>query len=66
MLADWEERSAHNVYAMMRSAHTFHEILPSDPLDGFELVEGDGKSLKKAYHRLAAKLHPDRQQVTGM
>ena len=62
LLAGWAARNHSNVYAMMRSAHEFRQILPSDPLSGFDLVEGDGRSLKRAYHKLAAKLHPDRQQ----
>ena len=46
-LADWEARSQSNVYAMMRSAHQFREILPTDPLASFALVEGDGRSVRR-------------------
>ena len=61
LLAEWQARANGDVYRMMRTAHRFAEVLPADPLAGMSLAEGDAKSLKKAYHKLATKLHPDRQ-----
>ena len=47
---------------MMRTAHTFTDLMESDPLEGgAALAVGDARSLKRSYHKLAAKLHPDRQ-----
>ena len=62
LLKEWGSRTRGNVYEMMRSAHCFTDVFKGDPLEGTRLVEGDASSLKKCYHRLAARLHPDRQQ----
>ena len=63
LLARWQERHRGDVYAMMGSAKLFTDIFGSaDPLSGLTLTKGDAVSLKKAWHKLAAKLHPDRQR----
>ena len=63
LLARWQERHRGDVYAMMGSAKLFTDIFGSaDPLSGLTLTKGDAASLKKAWHKLAAKLHPDRQR----
>lgn len=62
ILKEWCARTRGDAYSMMRSAHLFTDIFESDPLAGIELVNGNASSLKKCYHKLAAKLHPDRQR----
>jgi hypothetical protein len=62
LLAQWAERTQGNVYAMINSAKLFTDLFDSDPLQGTTLQPGNAKALKKAWHRLAARLHPDRQR----
>ena len=63
----WVARNGDDVYAMMRSAHHFMDVFSGgDPLHGSELKAGDAVSLKKAYHKLATRLHPDRHQHSAL
>ena len=75
LLKQWMERTNGDVYEMMLSCKLFTDIFPmGDPLAAAAaggggggpgpplLTRGDGTSLKKAWHKLAAKLHPDRQR----
>jgi hypothetical protein len=63
LLAAWHERHRGDVYAMMGSVKVFTDIFTGgDPLAGKALPRGDAQALKKAWHKLAARLHPDRQQ----
>ena len=62
LLDEWHARTRGNVYEMLRTCHHFTDLFTSDPLKSVNLVSGDQTSLKKAWHLLAAKLHPDRQR----
>ena len=51
---------------MMTSCHLFTDLFATDPLGGMTLQRDDAVGLKKAWHKLASKLHPDRQRDNPM
>jgi hypothetical protein len=65
LLRQWTERTNGDVYAMMSSVKQFADLFSTDPLAGATLTRGDAPALKKAWHKLAAKLHPDRQRANS-
>ena len=62
LLKEWQARTGGDVYAMFNSAKSFTDLFENDPLGGVPVQPGHAAGLKKAWHRLAAKLHPDRQR----
>ena len=62
LLAMWHEKHRGDVYAMMSTIKLFTDLFGTDPLAGQALARGDAHALKKVWHKLAAKLHPDRQR----
>ena len=65
LLRQWMERTSGDVYEMMKSCKLFTDLFSVDPLANIELKHGDSTALKKAWHKLAAKLHPDRQRANS-
>ena len=63
LLGRWGDKHRGDVYEMMRTIHLFTDIFAEDPMANVALTRGDTTALKKAWHKLAAKLHPDRQRA---
>lgn len=56
----WAETHRHDIYALLQSLRSFGPpLFAKDPL-GSSGVEREAKSLRKAYHKVAARLHPDK------
>jgi len=66
LLHEWLGRTRGDVYEMMGSVKLFTDLFDSDPLAGILPQRGHAAQLKKAWHKLAAKLHPDRQQQNSV
>lgn len=62
LLVQWQARTQGDVYAMLGSCALFTDLFSNDPLGGKPVPRGDAAALKKAWHKLAARLHPDRQR----
>ena len=55
----WQEKHR-DIYSLLESLRGFGPpLFPRDPLGGATL-ERDARSLRKAYHKCAARLHPDK------
>lgn len=63
LLTTWHAQHKGDVYRMMKTCHVFGDIFGGvDPIANMSFGMNDATGLKKAWHKLAAKLHPDRQQ----
>ena len=62
LLRQWHARTGGDVYAMLASCKLFTDLFATDPLGGAAVARGDAAALKKAWHKLATRLHPDRQR----
>ena len=62
LLREWERRTRGDIYAMLGSLRQFVDLFDDDPLQWVAVQRGSAAALKKVWHRLAARLHPDRQQ----
>ena len=65
LLAQFEQRAQGSIYLMLQNLHLFTDLFAADPLGGERAAHGDAKALKKQYHKLAAKLHPDRHTASA-
>ena len=67
LLEQFEQRTQGDIYLMLQNAHLFTDIFATtDPLGGQKLARGDATALKKTYHKIAAKIHPDRHATSAL
>ena len=64
LLERWQPSHKGDIYMMLNTVHLFPDLVSKGENNGgsSNVARGDSAGLKKAWHKLAAKLHPDRQR----
>ena len=64
LLERWQPSHKGDIYMMLNTVYLFPDLVSKGENNGgsSNVARGDSAGLKKAWHKLAAKLHPDRQR----